>query len=122
MVRQRVRYRCELRAKEHAAMAAKTIKCAKLGRELPGIDPDTPEGEMALKTVLLIGGAEMQQRVRESISAQAWQAWTDHMRMVINEFRLDPTSDAANKVLAEQMQAFLFGSAAPPPDYVPPKA
>ncbi|HUU95012.1 MAG TPA: Fe(2+)-trafficking protein [Phycisphaerae bacterium] len=101
-------------------MAANTVKCAKLGRELPGLDPNTPKGDQALKMVLLIAGPETQKRVRENISAQAWQQWTDHMRMVINEFRLDPTSDEANKVLAEHMEAFFFGAGTQLPGYVPP--
>jgi Fe-S cluster biosynthesis and repair protein YggX len=102
-------------------MAAKTVKCAKLKQELPGIDPDTPEGDRALRMALLIGGPEMQQRVRESISARAWEMWTDHMLMVVNEFRLDPTSDEANRVLKPHMEAFLFGDPTQIPGYVPPE-
>jgi Fe-S cluster biosynthesis and repair protein YggX len=102
-------------------MAAKTVKCAKLGQELPGLDESTPDGSQALRMALLFGGREFQTRVRESISAQAWKMWTDHMRMVINEFRLDATSDQSNQILKEQMEAFLFGRAADVPNYVPPK-
>jgi Fe-S cluster biosynthesis and repair protein YggX len=102
-------------------MSAPLVKCAKLGQELPGIDPDTPKGDQALKVALLIGGREMQQRIRENVSAQAWELWTDHMRMVLNEFRLDPTSDEASRVLKRYMEEFLFGSEAAIPNYVPPK-
>lgn len=102
-------------------MAATIVKCAKLGQELPGIDPATPEGSQALRMALLLGGKEMQQRVRENISAAAWSQWTDHMRMVMNEYRLDPTSDQANKVLGAHMEAFLFGETPEIPNYVPPK-
>ena len=101
-------------------MAAKTVKCAKLGQELPGLDPDTPDGDRALKMALLIGGPEMQQRIRDSISARAWEMWTDHMLMVVNEYRLDPISDEADKVLKAHMEAFLFGDQPAVPGYVPP--
>lgn len=101
-------------------MASKLVQCAKLGQELPGIDPDTPDGARALKMVLLIAGPEMMARVRDGISAQAYEQWKGHMLMVMNEFRLDPQSDEANRVLAQQMEAFFFGQKAEIPNYVPP--
>lgn len=101
-------------------MAARMVKCAKLGQELPGLDEDTPEGRTALKMALLIGGPEFQRRVRENISARAWEMWKDHMLMIVNEFRLDPTSDQANEILRPYMEAFFFGEQAEIPNYVPP--
>lgn len=101
-------------------MAAKTVMCAKLGKELPGIDPATPEGNQAARVALLLGGAEMRQRVLDNVSMQAWSMWTDHMRMVMNEFRLDPTSDEATRVLGKFMSDFLFGQQAEIPNWTPP--
>jgi len=101
-------------------MATRTVKCAKLKQKLPGLDPDTPEGDRALRMALLVGGPELRQRVRDSISARAWEMWTEHMLMVVNEYQLDPTSDEANKVLRPHMEAFLFGEAKQIPGYVPP--
>ena len=101
-------------------MATRTVKCAKLKQELPAIDSDTPDGDRALRMALLIGGPTFQQRVRESVSAKAWEMWTDHMRMVVNEYRLDPTTDEANQVLKPHMQAFLFGDPVQLPGYTPP--
>jgi Fe-S cluster biosynthesis and repair protein YggX len=103
-------------------MAARIVKCAKLGREVPGIDPATPEGDQALKMVLMIAGREMQTRVAENVSAEAWKLWKDHMVMIFNEYRLDPMSDQANEVLKAHMEAFFFGQQADIPNYVPPKA
>ena len=102
-------------------MAAKTVKCAKLQQELPGLDPDTPDGDRALRMALLVGGPELRQRVLDSVSARAWEMWTDHMLMVVNEYQLDPTSDESNKVLKPHMEAFLFGQAQQVPGYVPPE-
>jgi Fe-S cluster biosynthesis and repair protein YggX len=96
------------------------VKCAKLGQELPAIDPAAPDGDRALKMALLIGGPQMRQRIAQHVSAQAWDMWLDHMRMVLNEFRLDPTSDEANRVLARYMEEFFFGGEAAIPNYVPP--
>ena len=102
-------------------MAAKTVKCVKLKQELPGLDPDTPEGDRALKMAMLIGGPELRQRVHDAVSAKAWQMWTDYMLMVVNEYQLDPTSDEANKVLKPHMEAFFFGQQAQIPGYLPPE-
>ena len=102
-------------------MAAPTIKCAKLGQDLPGIDPDSDDGERALKMVLLIGGTELMERVKQSVSQQAMGMWNDHMLMLLNEFRLDATSDEANNVLRPQMEAFFFGEQIEVPNYVPPE-
>ncbi len=100
---------------------AKLVHCAKLGRELPGLDPDSPDGSRSLKMVTLIAGPQMMARVRDQISAQAFEGWKGHMLMVMNEFRLDPQSDEANRVLAQQMEAYFFGDRADIPNYVPPQ-
>ena len=101
-------------------MAANMVQCAKLGRELPGIDESTTEGSRALRTVLMIGGRELQDRIRKNVSAEAWKLWADHMVMIFNEYRLDPMSDQANAILKEHMEAFFFGENRAIPNYVPP--
>ena len=72
-------------------MAQRTVKCAKLGKELPGLDESTSEGSQALRMGLLLGGPELRQRIHDHVSAEAWSLWKDRMMMVINEYRLDPT-------------------------------
>lgn len=101
-------------------MSERTVHCAKLDRDLPGLDEATADGRSALKMAQLLGGSAARQRVHDHISAQAWQMWKDHMLMVVNEYRLDPTSDEANRVLGQHMEAFLFGDAKDIPGYVPP--
>ncbi len=101
-------------------MAERMVHCAKLGRELPAIDETTPEGRSALKLALLIGGPELKKRVHEQVSIDAWRMWKDHMLMVVNEFRLDNTNPESNRILGEQMEAFLFGPSQHVPGYVPP--
>jgi Fe-S cluster biosynthesis and repair protein YggX len=102
-------------------MAQRMVQCAKLGRELPGLDENTADGDRALRMAQLLGGPEVRQRVHDQVSAEAWELWKDRMLMVINEFRLDPTSDASNAILREQMESFLFGPATDVPNYVPPE-
>ncbi len=88
------------------------VQCAKLGRELPGLDESTAEGRSALKLAQVLGGPDLRRRVQEHVSAEAWRMWKDHMRMVVNEYQLDAASNAANPILAEHLEAFLFGNPA----------
>ena len=86
------------------------VKCAKLGRELPGLEEppfDTPLG----------------QKVYENVSQQAWHMWTEHMKMLLNEFRLNPAMKEHQEIIVQQMEQYFFGeqAQAPPPGYVPPQ-
>jgi len=103
-------------------MAAATVMCAKLGKELPAIDPDSFEGARALRMVTLIGGPALRSKVLASVSAQAWKQWEDHMVMIFNEYRLDPTSDQSNKILGGHLDSFFFGQQKPIDNWVPPTA
>lgn len=104
-------------------MAARSVQCAKLGRELPGIDPATNEGEAAVVFLGSLGSEALTRRVLEQVSMEAWRLWTNHLVMVINEYRLDPDSEEANEIIRHHLEEFFFGAhAAPPPGYVPPKS
>jgi len=84
------------------------VKCVKLGKELPGLEEPPFEGQLA-------------QRIYENVSQQAWEMWVEHLKMIINEFRLNPATMEAQELIMKQMEQFFFGEgAAPPPDYVPP--
>ena len=84
------------------------VQCAKLGRELPGLDYPPLQDEL---------GA----RIYHEISEEAWKMWLDHATMIINEYQLDVTEARAQALLREQMEKFFFDEgAALPPDYVPP--
>ena len=88
----------------------RTVKCAKLGAELPGL-PYKPFNNA------------LGQRIYDSISQQAWQEWIEHSKRIVNEYRLDLTQKRAHEVLQEQCEQFLFGEGGVevPPDYVPEK-
>ena len=104
-------------------MAQCTVRCVKLQSELPGIDPDTPQGNAALIMAKAVGGEDLKKRIQENVSMEAWKMWTGHLTMVINEYRLDPSSQEADEIIRQQMEDFFFGEgAALPPGYVPPQA
>ncbi len=86
---------------------SRTINCVKLGREAEGLDKPpfrNPLGE----------------RVFESVSKEAWRMWLEHSKMLINEYRLDLTSDSGQRIWMTECERFFFGEgSALPPEFVP---
>src|SRR6266568_9104865 len=88
-------------------MAERMVKCVKFGKELPGLEEPPWEGELG-------------KRIYENVSQEAWKLWFEHLKMIINEYRLNPATPEAQKLIAGQMEQFFFGEgAALPPGYVP---
>jgi Fe-S cluster biosynthesis and repair protein YggX len=86
---------------------ARTVKCVKLQQELEGLDKPPVPGELG-------------KRIYENVSKEGWKLWTNHMTMLVNEYRLSMSNPDAQKFLLEQLEQFFFGEgAALPPDYVP---
>ena len=89
------------------------VLCKKLQKELPGL---------AFKPWPNALGA----KIFESISQDAWKLWTEHFKMIMNEYRLAGGSADANKVLFDQAEKFFFGgdqqTPAAPPDFKAPPA
>jgi Fe-S cluster biosynthesis and repair protein YggX len=89
-------------------MTERTVLCAKLKKELPGL-PEPPFDN------------ELGKKIYEQVSLQAWNQWGDYCKMLLNEYRLNPARKHDQEVIVQQMEQFFFGEgAAPPPDYVPP--
>jgi Fe-S cluster biosynthesis and repair protein YggX len=72
------------------------VFCEKLQRESEGLARPPWPGELG-------------QRIYEHIGREAWQQWLDYQTMLINENRLSPVDPATRKLLAAEMQRFLFG-------------
>ena len=79
------------------------VQCVYLKREAPGLDRPPYPGELG-------------RRVYESISKEAWGRWLQHQTMLINEYRLTPIEPKARKFLEGEMEKFLFGAGAKPPE------
>ena len=82
---------------------ARMVKCAKLGRELPGLERKPVPGEMGT-------------RIYENISAQAWDLWKQQSVLLINHYGLNLLEPEAQKFLREQMEKFLFEDAVEVPE------
>ena len=78
---------------------ARTVNCAKLGREAEGLDFPPYPGALG-------------KRIFESVSKEAWKEWLEHQKMLVNENRLNLTDALARKYLVEQMEAYFFGAGA----------
>jgi Fe-S cluster biosynthesis and repair protein YggX len=87
---------------------ARTVFCIKLQREAEGLDFPPYPGELG-------------KRIFESVSKQAWEAWKEHQKMLINENRLNLAEAKARKYLEQQMERHFFGEGADQAaGYVPP--
>ena len=87
---------------------ARLVNCIKLGREMEGLDFPPYPGELG-------------KRIFDNVSKEAWAGWINHQTMLVNEYRLNLSDIKARKYLAEQLEAYFFGSGAEQPlGYVPP--
>jgi Fe-S cluster biosynthesis and repair protein YggX len=81
---------------------ARTVHCVKLDKDLDGMEKAPFRGDLG-------------QRIFDSVSAQAWKSWLEHSKMLINEYRLDLTSESGQRLWMTECEKFFFGegSAAP---------
>ncbi len=88
---------------------AHMVNCVKLGKQLEGLDEppfDSPLG----------------QRIYDNVSKQAWEQWQNHMKMLLNEYRLQPWKKEHQDFIVQQMEEYFFGGTVQmPKDYVPEK-
>lgn len=84
------------------------VMCVKFGKELPGLD-EVP-----------FDGHPLGRRIYDSVSKDAWKMWVEHMKMLMNEYRLNLGTKEAQEFLLTQMEQYFFGEGAQlPPDFKP---
>ena len=88
----------------------RTVNCVKLHQELPAL------------TEVPFEGHPLGQKIFDNVSQQAWNQWKEHMKMLMNEYRLNLATPEAQEFLIQQMDEYFFGEGKSdlPPDYVPP--
>jgi len=79
------------------------VHCIKLQREAEGLERTPLAGELG-------------QRIFESVSKEAWGAWRDHSKMLVNELRLDLTRNEHKKVWDTECEKFFFGEGSKLPE------
>ncbi|HWZ33622.1 MAG TPA: oxidative damage protection protein [Bryobacteraceae bacterium] len=94
-----------------ANKSGRMVMCVKFQKEMPGLD------EVPFDT------HPLGQRIYENVSKEAWKLWLEHMKMIMNEYRLNLGTQEAQEFLLKQMEDYFFGEgSAFPPGYVPPRA
>ncbi len=82
---------------------ARMVNCAKLNRELPGLERQPYNTELG-------------QRIYDSISQMAWDLWMRHSVILINHYGLSLGDLQAHEFLMQQMEDFFFGPDAQMPE------
>lgn len=88
---------------------ARMVQCVHLGQEAEGLEKPPFKGELG-------------QRVYDTISKQAWRMWLEHSKMLINEYRLDLTSEQGQRLWMTECEKFFFGEGSSAPAEFVPKA
>ncbi|MBM3740967.1 MAG: oxidative damage protection protein [Acidobacteria bacterium] len=87
----------------------RTVFCVKFQREMVGLEESPFDNELG-------------QKIFDQVSKDAWKMWVEHMKMLMNEYRLNLGNPEAQEFLLQQMDNYFFGpGAALPPDFVAPK-
>lgn len=86
---------------------SRTVNCVKFGKEMEGLDKPPLRNEFG-------------QKLFENVSKEAWKMWVEHSKMLVNEYRLDLTSEQGQKVWIAECEKFFFGEGSQlPPDFKP---
>jgi len=89
----------------------RVVHCAKFGRDMEGLSEPPFDGH------------PLGQRIYENVSVDAWKMWLEHMKMIMNEYRLNLGSPEAQEFLLKQMEEYFFGEGAQlPPNFVAPRS
>ncbi len=75
--------------------APATVFCKKLKQQLPALSRQPWPGAMG-------------ERIVREISAEAWAAWKEHAKMLINEYRVNLGTDEGRAFIEAQLVAYLF--------------
>jgi Fe-S cluster biosynthesis and repair protein YggX len=88
---------------------ANMVDCIKLGRQAEGLDRAPFKGDLG-------------DRILARVSREAWKQWLEHSKMLINEYRLDLTSESGQRLWMTECEKYFFGEgSAAPAEYVPEK-
>lgn len=75
---------------------SRTVLCRKYKEELEGLDRAPYPGPKGLD-------------IYENVSKKAWQEWTDHQTMIINEKHLSMMDPSTREFLQSEMEKFMTG-------------
>src|SRR5688572_23942403 len=79
-------------------MSDRTVRCVKLGQELPGLAKAPFPGALG-------------QRIFENVSSRAWDLWQERAAELMKARSLSMADAQHRKALMQEMEAFLFAPA-----------
>jgi len=89
---------------------SRVVQCVKFGKEMEGLEKPPLRSPLG-------------QRIFENVSKEAWRLWLEHSKMLVNEYRLDISSEAGQKIWIDELEKYFFGEGSQlPPDYEPKQA
>lgn len=87
---------------------SRTVECIKLGVQAEGLERAPFKGELG-------------QKVFEQISKEAWRLWLEHSKILINEYRLDLTSEQGQRIWMTELEKFFWGDGSALPEEFKPE-
>ncbi len=84
------------------------VQCIKLKREALGLTKPPLKGPVG-------------QKIFDQISQEAWQAWLEHSKMLINEYRLDLVSESGQRIWFGELEKYFWGEGSAVPAEFKPK-
>ncbi len=81
----------------------RTVDCVKLGPNKEGLEKPPFKGELG-------------EKVFNTISKEAWGMWLEHSKILINEYRLDLTSEHGQKIWFSELEKYFYGDGSDLPD------
>ncbi len=73
----------------------RTVHCVKMEQELEGLEKPPIPGELG-------------QRIYESVSKQAWEAFLEHFKMIMNEYRINLMDPQSDEIFQQQVIEYFF--------------
>ena len=74
---------------------ARTVRCVKMEQDLEGLDKPPIPGDLGT-------------RIYESVSKQAWAAFLEHFKMVMNEYRINLMDPKSDEIFKMQIIEYFF--------------
>jgi Fe-S cluster biosynthesis and repair protein YggX len=87
---------------------AHTVFCVKLQREAEGLDEPPFDNELG-------------QKIYENVSKEAWGDWQNRLKMLLNEYRLQPWRPEHQEFIVQQLEAYFFGAGLAKPSQFTPE-
>ena len=67
-------------------------------------------------------GHPLGQRIYENVSKDAWKMWIEHLKMLMNEYRLNLGTKEGQEFVLQQMEQYFFGEgSALPSEFFAPR-